>query len=141
MQKRLIEEETMKRLSKIIWPLVILWAMVLLCCWPSSALAAPWLVCDVTPDVVSYNVDLDGTVTTGVPVQVGWIKNNTLYLTDPGGTTTQCHVLRDLTTLTVGAHTVKAQNDAGVWGVSAWSVPLAATRPTLLPPQGERLVK
>jgi hypothetical protein len=132
-------EEIMKRSSKLIWSLVLLWAVVLLLCW--NVQAAPFLVCDVTPDVVTYNVDLDGVVTSGVIVQVGWIKNNTLYLTDPGGTTTQCHVLRDLGTLTVGAHTVKAQNDAGVWGVSAWSVPLAFSKPTLSPPQGGRLTK
>jgi hypothetical protein len=119
--------------------LVILWAVVLLLCW--NAEAAPWLVCDVTPDVVTYNVDVDGTVTLGVPVQVGWIKSNVLYLTDPGGTTTQCHVLRDLAGLTVGAHTIQAQTDSGVWGVSAWTVPLAVMRPTLLPPLGTRLTK
>jgi hypothetical protein len=94
----------------------------------------------VTPDASAYNVDMDGVVVV-VPVQVGWIKGNTLYLTDPGGVTIQCHVLKDVGLVTIGSHTVKAQTDGGVWGVSAWSVPFLFTKPTLIPPQGERLAK
>lgn len=71
-------------MRKLFWLLVVVWAVVLLLCWQAPANAGPWLVCDVAQDVVSYNVDMDGVVTSGVPVQVGWIKNNALYLTDPG---------------------------------------------------------
>ena len=127
-------------MKKLLWLLPVVWLVVALLC--VNAQASPYLVCDVTQDVVNYIVDMDGVVTTGVPVQLGWIKANTLYLTDPGGTTTQCHVLRDLATLPVGTHTVQAKGDFGLWGVSdEWSVPLVFPRPTLTAPQGERLVK
>ena len=119
-------------------PLLIVLTILLLA---APAVAAPYLVCDVTPGVESYHVDMDGVITTGVPVQVGWIKANTLYFTDPGGTTTKCHVLMDLATLPVGTHTVKARGDFGVWGVSDESVPLVFPRPLLTAPQGARLVK
>jgi len=132
----------MKRIHQLIWPLVILWVIVLLCCWNSSALAAPHAVCDAIADAtVTYDFDLDGTVTSGIPVQLGWIKNNAVYLTDPGGTTTQCHVLMDLVGLPVGSHTMRVRRDYGLSGVSEWTVPLPWLKLLVTAPQAVRLVK
>jgi len=129
-----------KKLSMLIWPLVLLWAIVLLLCWNSDANASPFLVCDFNSETLGYSVDMDGVIMI-VPAQVGWIKANVLYLTDPGGTTTKCHVLLDLAALPVGTHVTKAQGEYGTWGVSAWSVPFSFPKPTLTPPQGARLAK
>lgn len=95
--------------------------------------ASPFTVVDFQADVSYYRADTDGVVINVTP-QNGWVQNDKLYFTDPGGTRTPVHVLVDDASLTVGGHTQKfrACKTATLWEserCSADSVPLAFTKP------------
>lgn len=114
--------------------LLLILAVVVL--FPITSIAAPFLVCDPQTGVDYYTVDTDGVVVTGVVFQNGWIQNNKLFLTDPGGTRTPIHVLMDESILVTGAHTQKAMACKAAnppWSAevcsTAYSVPLAFTKP------------
>ena len=102
-------------MKKII--LAVLLGLALFCLAYGLGICSPFLVCDVQTGVDTYAVDIDGIVTI-VVFQPGWIKDNKLYLTDPGGTRTPCHILKDLAMVTTGAHSAKAKA-CNVWGCSA----------------------
>jgi hypothetical protein len=85
----------------------------------TGAIAAPWLVCDPQTGVDTYNVTIDGITTTGVSVLPAWIKDGKILFTDPGGTRTSVHVLKDLSFLPTGPHTATAQACSSLWGCSA----------------------
>ena len=91
--------------------------------FPAVALAGPFLVSDAympADGVINFKVSVDG----GVYVDSAPIANGLKY---------------DLTAVTVGAHTIKAQA-CNIWGCSLDSLPLAFTRPvSLLPPVTLRL--
>jgi hypothetical protein len=120
----------------------LLWLFVWLALLCVNAQAAPWLISDLNdPQMVTYDFDFDGVVESGVSPVLGWIKNDTVYLTDPGGTTTRCQVYKDLSPIAVGSHTVKYRIDFGRWGVSEWTVPFVFPKPTLTAPLPVRLGK
>ena len=80
--------------------------------WAISAFAAPFLVCDPQTGVVSYNLDIDGTI---VPPIVA----------EPDGS-----IHYDLVGMSAGPHVFKAQAiGQGGWP-SDWTLPFDTTKPT-----------
>jgi hypothetical protein len=108
--------------------IVITLAVLAMVLWLVSLVtAAPYVVCDRQTAATTYVSTADGVVTT-LPATNGWVQNNKVYLTDPGGTTTLVHVLNDVSGVSVGNHdySVKACNS---WGECSVAVPFAFTRP------------
>ena len=78
---------------------------------PVFCFAAPFLVCDPQAGVISYNLDIDGAITTGISAQ-------------PDGS-----IYYDLAVMSVGAHIFKAQAiGEGGWP-SDWSDPFDSVKP------------
>jgi hypothetical protein len=112
----------MKRLSKIMWSLVLLYAVVLLLTW--EAWAEPFLVCDPQTDATGYIYTMNGGPEVTVPYETRVLRGTTYAF------------IADLGPLPNGAFTysVKAYN---VWGQSI-AVPFSDTK--VLPGSVSRMV-
>lgn len=90
---------------------LIVLMMMLGLLWSVNALAAPFLVCDPQAGVISYNLDVNGTIIEGIPAAIG----GSIYW--------------DLAGMSFGPHTFKAQAiGEGGWP-SDWSDPFDTTKP------------
>lgn len=85
--------------------------LILILVFVGPALATPFLVCDPQAGVGSYNLDVDGTITKGIPAE-------------PDGS-----IHFDLDGMAVGPHIFKAQAiGQGGWP-SDWTPPFDTVKP------------
>ena len=85
--------------------------LILILIFSTTAFAAPFLVCDPQAGVISYNLDIDGLITSDI-------------LAQPDGS-----IHYDLVGMAIGVHVFKAQAvGQGGWP-SSWSDPLDTMKP------------
>lgn len=96
--------------------------MILIICllFPLSAFAGPYLVCDSQVNVTKYEIDLDGTVYSPVPEDLG---------------DDMVRVKFDLEGIVVGSHDLQVRA-GNMWGWSDWTPPFSFAKELPLLPTG-----
>jgi hypothetical protein len=128
-------------MKKLIAVLIVLMALAV---FTSPVGAAPFLVCDPQEGVTHYKLTGPAWMPTTATWQPGWVQNNKLFMTDPGGTRTPVHVIIDVSAALLGITntTLAACGTTPEWGEQCSStVPFSFTRPAPpLPSTGVKLV-